>query len=398
MTRTRTEVAIVGGGPAGLMLSHLLHRAGVESVVVDHRTAEEIRTTHRAGILEQDSVRMLTETGVSDGEPRVLVDGDRHDGIHLRFDGASHHVDFAALTGASVWLYPQTEVFVDLHAARTRDGGDLRFGVSGTEVTGVDGDPGDGTALVRVTGPDGEPQEVEADLVVGADGSRSTCRELVAGAEQLFREYPYAWFGILAETPRNSDELVYTRSPHGFALLSQRSEHLQRLYFQCEVGEDPDAWSDDRIWSELQRRVAGDDGFAVHEGPITDKAVLPFRSFVQTPMHHGRLVLAGDAAHTVPPTGAKGLNLALADVRVLAGCLERALRKDDPGALADYTDRALGRVWRAQHFSYWMTTMLHRSPDGTEFDERRQLGELATLVSSEAGRTWLAEAYTGWPA
>ncbi|WHU46752.1 4-hydroxybenzoate 3-monooxygenase [Gordonia sp. L191] len=385
---TRTQVAIVGGGPAGLMLSHLLHRAGIESIVLDTRTYEQIETTHRAGILERDSVRLLVESGVSD---RVLTDGHEHQGIDLRFDGISHRIDFQKLVGASCWLYPQTDVFIDLHAARVRDGGDLRYGIADTAVTDHRDDP-----RVAYTDTDGR-HEIRADLVVGADGSRSICRDLVADPQRLFREYPFAWFGILTEAPRSAPELIYTRSPFGFALISQRTESVQRMYFQCDPAENPDDWSDDRIWAELQRRLAGPDGFSLQEGPIIDKSVLPFRSFVQTPMCDGKLLLAGDAAHTVPPTGAKGLNLALADVRVLAETIERALLAPDETALDSYTERALARVWKAQHFSYWMTTMLHKASDASDFDERRQLGELETLTASEVGSAYLAEGYTGWP-
>ena len=397
-TSTRTQVAVVGGGPAGLMVSHLLHRAGVESVVVDHRSVHQIETTHRAGILEPGSVRMLTNTGVyADGaEERVLTQGDKHRGIHLRFGGESHHIDFEELVGESVWLYPQTEVFVDLHRARTRDGGDVRYAVTDVAVHDVEDRP-----RVTYRDADGGAHEVVPDVVVGADGSRSICRDLVAGHRRYTRDYPYAWFGILCEAPKSSDELIYCRSDRGFALISQRTESVQRMYFQCDPGEDAAAWSDDRIWSELQARLAGPDGYSLKEGPVIERTVLPFRSFVQAPMWHGRLVLAGDAAHTVPPTGAKGLNLALADARVLAESLSAYLLKNDEGALGDYAERASGRVWRAQHFSYWMTTMLHRAlnaPGGsTEFDELRQLGELSTVASSEAGATYLAEGYTGWP-
>lgn len=384
---TRTQVAIVGGGPAGLMLSCLLHFSGIDSIVIDNRTVHAIETTHRAGILERDSVRMLVDVGVD----RVLRDGSRHEGISLRFDGVSHRIDFEDLVGASCWLYPQTDVFIDLHKARTAAGGDLRYGISGTQVSGITDVP-----AVRYTDPEGRRHEIRADLIVGADGSRSICRGLVEGASQYFREYPFAWFGVLVQAPPSAPELIYARSPCGFALISQRTESVQRMYFQCDPAEDPAAWSDDRIWAEFHARLAGQDGFALKEGPVMERSVLQFRSFVQTPMRHGKLLLAGDAAHTVPPTGAKGLNLALADVRVLAEAIQRALSGKD-AALDEYTNRALTRVWKAQHFSYWMTSMLHRVDGATSFDELRQLGELRGIVSSRAGSAYLAEAYTGWP-
>ena len=392
MNLTRTQVGIVGGGPAGLMLSHLLHRAGIDSVVVDHRTRHDIEHTVRAGILEADSVRLLTDTGVSD---RVLREGHAHAGIELRFGGTGHRIDFTGLVGESAWLYPQTDVFLDLAAARDRDGGDARFGITDTRVVDVTGDePG-----ILFTDAEGVAQEVRCDVLVGADGSRSICRKEVPEAlrRHYFKEYPFAWFGLIIEAPQSAPELVYAHSPRGFALISQRTDSLQRMYFQCDPTEDVAAWSDDRIWSELQSRVAGDDGFRLKEGAITDKVVLPFRSFVAEPMRHGNLVLAGDAAHTVPPTGAKGLNLALADVRVLAEILQEVLLRGRPEALDDYGPRALERVWRSQHFSYWMTTMLHTVPGADAFDVRRQQAELATVTSSVAGSTYLAEAYTGWP-
>ncbi|CAN5269941.1 4-hydroxybenzoate 3-monooxygenase [soil metagenome] len=390
-TFTRTQVAIIGGGPAGLMLSHLLHGAGIESVVIDNRSVQQIERTHRAGILERDSVRLLVDSGVSD---RVLREGHEHEGIFLRFGGVNHRIDFQRLVGASCWLYPQTEVFIDLHRARARDGGDLRYGITDTDVSNVLDVP-----TVRYTDAEGIRHQITADLVVGADGSRSVCRPLVAGAQQYFREYPFAWFGVLVAAPPSAPELVYARSPEGFALISQRTDTVQRMYFQCDPSEKAEQWSDDRIWDQLHRRLSGADGFRLAEGPVLERTVLPFRSFVQSPMRHGKLLLAGDAAHTVPPTGAKGLNLALADVRVLADVIERALNKDDASALDSYTDRALARVWKAQHFSYWMTTLLHQPAQGStsDFDDQRQLGELRTLVDSEAGATYLAEGYTGWP-
>jgi len=385
---TDTTVGIVGSGPAGLMLAHLLHRAGVDTVAIDIRTREEIETTHRAGILEHDSVRLLVDSGVSD---RVLREGHRHEGIDLRFGGVSHRIDFDELVGASVWLYPQTDVFIDLADARDRDGGDVRFGVADTAVSLAESRP-----AVHFTDAEGTPCTVSCDLVVGADGSGSTTRQLVEERQQDFREYPFAWFGILCAAPPSAPELVYTRSERGFALISQRTDEIQRMYFQCDPGEDADSWPDHRIWNELQLRVAGEDGFVLQEGRVLERTVLPFRSFVCTPMRQGPLLLAGDAAHTVPPTGAKGLNLALADVRVLAEEIQSHLAGDER-ALDRFPDRALARVWKAQHFSYWMTTMLHRQPESSDFDERRQRGELEALVSSQHGAAYLAEAYTGWP-
>jgi p-hydroxybenzoate 3-monooxygenase len=388
---TGTTIGIVGGGPSGLMLSHLLSVAGIDSVVVDNRTRLDIEQTVRAGILERDSVRLLVDSGVSD---RVLREGHEHQGIDLGFAGAGHRIDFQDLTGSSVWLYPQTDVFIDLATSREAAGGDVRFGVTDTRVTDVTSSrPG-----IVFTDSDGIEQEVRCDYLVGADGSRSICRLEIPGGERrdYFREYPFAWFGILCQAPTSAPELIYNHSERGFALISQRTETMQRMYFQCDPTEDVDAWSEDRIWTELQARV-GANGYVLQEGPITSKTVLPFRSYVCEPMRHGNLLLAGDAAHTVPPTGAKGLNLALADVRVLAEILERAVRKHDGAALGDYTDQALSRVWKAQHFSYWMTTMLHTLPDATDFDVRRQLGELSSVVSSRAGSTYLAESYTGWP-
>ncbi|MGF1645827.1 MAG: 4-hydroxybenzoate 3-monooxygenase [Kineosporiaceae bacterium] len=384
----RTSVGIVGGGPAGLMLAHLLQRAGVDSVVVDDRTRQEIETTVRAGILEHDSARLLVESGVSD---RVLREGQEHQGIELAFGGAGHRIDFQALVGASVWLYPQTSVVVDLAAARERDGGRVHWGVTGTDVTGLPDGP-----VLRFVDTAGMPREVHCDYLVGADGSRSACRHLVPEAHrrQCTREYPFAWFGIICQAPPSAPELIYNQSPDGFALVSQRTATMQRMYFQCDPDEDVEAWSEDRIWEQLQRRV-GHNGYTLHEGPVLEKSVLRFRSFVQEPMRWGRLLLAGDAAHTVPPTGAKGLNLALADVLVLAEVLERAVRRRDSTALDEYSRRTLDRVWRAQNFSYWMTTMLHRLPGTTDFDVRRQTAELHSVVGSTAGSRYLAEGYTG---
>lgn len=389
MSTERTQVAIVGGGPAGLMLSHLLARSGIQSVVIDNRTREQIEGTVRAGILEAGSVRMLTEHGVSD---RVLREGDRHEGIELRFDGENHRIDFQGLVGASCWLYPQTSVFADLADRRAADGGDVRFGVSDTSVAELTSD----RPRMSFTDAEGVQRTVEADILVGADGSRSVCRQAIPSGhrQEWFREYPFAWFGFLCEAPHSAPELIYAHSEHGFALISQRTETVQRMYFQCDPSEDATQWDDERIWAEMRRRVNGN-GFELQEGPVVDKTVLAFRSFVGSPMRWGNLLLAGDAAHTVPPTGAKGLNLALADVAVLHEVLVDwfADRSTD---LDHYTRRALDRVWRAQHFSYWMTTMLH-DLGGEPFDRKRQLGELSMVTRSPHGAAYLAEAYTGWP-
>ena len=390
-TVTNTTVGIVGGGPAGLMLSHMLQLAGIDAVNVDNRTRAEIESTVRAGILEVDSVNMLVDTGVSD---RVYRDGHAHAGIDLRFDGASHRIDFQKLVGHSAWLYPQTDVFIDLANARERDGGDVRFGVTDTHVVDVTSDrPG-----ILFTDSEGRAQEIRCDYLVGADGSRSICRHEIPEAQRThyFKEYPFAWFGFLVEAPPSAPELIYAHSKDGFALVSQRTETLQRMYFQCDPKANPADWSDERIWEMMQACVDGPDGLTLKQGPISDQAVLIFRSFVAEPMRWGNMLLAGDAAHTVPPTGAKGLNLAMADVKILAEVLERAVN-GDAEALDEYSPRALKRVWRATQFSYWMTTMLHTLPDATDFDYRRQIAELESVVSSEAASTYLAEAYTGWP-
>ncbi|MFF4007369.1 4-hydroxybenzoate 3-monooxygenase [Streptomyces sp. NPDC001717] len=392
-TVASVPVAVVGAGPAGLMLAHRLGRAGVDTIVIDTRTRHEIATTQRAGILEAEAARDLVETGVGD---RILREGHEHEGTELRFGGRPHRIDFKELVGASVWLYPQTDVFTDLADARERDGGTVHFGVRDTEVLDIT----TGTPRVRYTAADGARHEIRARYVVGADGSRSMCRNLVPEDRRVRygKEYPFAWFGIMAEAPPSAPELVYAHSEHGFALISQRTETVQRMYFQCAPDEPVDDWPDDRVWETLQARVAGEDGFRLKEGPILEKTVLRFRSFVQEPMGWGSMLLAGDAAHTVPPTGARGLNLALHDVKVLADVLLRALGTGGEAALAEYEPRALRRIWRAQNFSHWMTRLLHTPPGASPFDLRRQLGELDNVVGTRAGRAYLAEQYTGWPA
>ena len=387
----KTRVGIVGAGPAGLMLSHLLAKDGIDSVAIDIRTRHEIETTHRAGILEDEVVKLLVDSGVSD---RVRKDGYEHHGIDLRFGGESHRINFKELIDATCWLYPQTDVFIDRATARARDGGDVRFGVRDTKVSGVDTD----SPVIAFTGEDREDYEIHCDVVAGTDGSRSICRFLIPENQRVhhFKEYPFAWFGVLTRSPFSAPELIYAHSERGFALISQRTDKIQRLYFQCPVDEDVETWSDRQIWDELQARVAGADGFELKEGEVFERTLLRFRSFVAEPMRFGNLVLAGDAAHTVPPTGAKGLNLAINDVRILHECLAAYLNGDKAG-LDPYSDRALKRIWKSENFSYWMTQMLHTPVEGNSFDLKRQLGELDAVTSSDAGQRYVAESYTGWP-
>ncbi|MFD7688578.1 4-hydroxybenzoate 3-monooxygenase [Streptomyces sp. NPDC059781] len=384
----RTQVAVIGAGPAGLLLSHLLGRHGIESVVIDSRSREEIETTIRAGILEQGTVEVLSETGASD---RVLTAGQKHEGIELRFDGEGHRIDFAATVGRAVWLYPQHEVLKDLVAARLTAGQDLRFGVTAERVEDAE------TNRPRVVAKDagGDIVEIEADVVIGADGSRSVAREAVTGTYGgYFREYPFAWFGILCEAPPSAEELIYSNSPNGFALISQRSPGVQRMYFQCDPATDTGAYTEEQLWEILRSRVPGT---TLNEGPIFQRDVLRFRSFVAHEMRRGRVVLVGDAAHTVPPTGAKGMNLAVADVVVLTEALRALLLDGDESLFDAFPDTARKRIWKAQHFSWWMTNMLHPQPGASDFDRMRQIGELRSVVESDAGRAYLAEGYTGWP-
>lgn len=386
-TTVRTRVAIVGAGPAGLLLSHLLAQSGIDSVVIDQRTRDEIESTIRAGILEQGTVELLDTIGDAS---RARTVGHRHDGIELRFEGEGHRIDFAETVGRAVWLYPQHEVLKDLIAARLAAGQDLRFGVTAEAIENGD------RPRVVARDADGEQLVLDAEFVVGSDGSRSVARAAVTGSSQggYFREYPFAWFGILCEAPPSSEELIYSNSPDGFALVSQRSATVQRMYFQCDPDTDTNAYSEAQLWDELQKRVPGT---TLNQGRIFQRDVLRFRSFVAHELRRDRIALVGDAAHTVPPTGAKGMNLAIADVRLLAAALDALLLQGDEGPLDAYPETASRRIWKAQHFSWWMTSMLHVAPDATDFDRRRQLGELRTVVESAHGRAYLAEAYCGWP-
>jgi p-hydroxybenzoate 3-monooxygenase len=385
-----TQVGIVGAGPAGLLLAHLLHLAGIESVVLESRGREEVEGAVRAGVLEQGTVDILRASGVGE---RLDREAFFHRGVYLRFDGRTHHIDMQELTGGKrITLYAQQEVVKDLIRARLDAGGEVVFDVS--DVRADDLPAGRPTLSFRHAGAE---RRVRCDFVAGCDGSHGASRHwLPEGALTRYeRVYPFGWFGILVQAPPSSDELIYARHDRGFALVSTRSRALQRMYFQCDPSEDPQAWSDDRIWAEMRARLATDDGWAPVEGPITQKVVVPMRSLVFEPMRHGNLFLAGDAAHVVPPTGAKGLNLAAADVNVLAHAMKRFYASGDRAPLDGYSATCLARVWRAQRFSWWLTTLLHRSEADTPFDRKRQLAELDHLVHSRAASTAFAESYVG---
>jgi p-hydroxybenzoate 3-monooxygenase len=383
-----TEVAIVGAGPAGLLLAHLLHLGGVESVVLESRDREYVEQRVRAGVLEQGTMDTLREAGVGD---RMDGQGAVHEGIELRYHGTGHRIDFAELTGRAIMVYGQQEVVKDLIERRQADGLPLLFEVADVEV-----DPG--TPAVTYT-HEGERHELHCQAIAGCDGFHGVCRDAIpAGVlRERTREYPFGWLGILAEVAPSTHELIYAHHERGFALHSLRSPQLSRLYIQVEPHDDISSWPDERIWEELHLRLARDDGWTLKEGPIVEKGITPMRSFLVEPMQHGRLYLAGDAAHIVPPTGAKGLNLAVADVRVLAEALTRWLQQGDGSGLEGYSDRCLRRVWRVQHFSWWMTSMLHRFPEEDDIQARLQLAELDYVTSSRAASTMLAENYTGMP-
>ncbi|MET8177018.1 4-hydroxybenzoate 3-monooxygenase [Streptomyces clavifer] len=389
-----TTVGIIGGGPAGLLLARLLHNAGVESVVLERRDRAYVEQRQRAGILEQATVDALREAGAGE---RLDREGMVHDGIELRFGRRSHRIDFPALTGGrSVMVYAQTEVVKDLIALQLSEGGPLLFGA---EVTGIDG-ADTGSPVVRYL-HEGRAETLTCDYVVGCDGFHGVARDAVpASCRTTYeRTYPYSWLGILAEAPPVYDELVYAHSERGFALASMRSPSVSRLYLQVPNGTDPGDWSDARVWDELDARFAtdADPGWKLERGPITSKSVLPMRSHVTEPMRHGRVLLAGDAAHIVPPTGAKGLNLAAADVIVLARALAVRQETGSTGLLDSYSDTCLRRVWRAEHFSSFMTTTLHTDPAQSAFETRLQLAQLDRVATSAHAAAELAENYTGLP-
>jgi p-hydroxybenzoate 3-monooxygenase len=383
----RTQVGIVGAGPAGLLLGHLLHLAGVESVVLEDRSREHVEQRIRAGVLEHGTVDLLVESGVGE---RLQREGMVHHGIELRFAGRGHRIPLTELTGKSITIYGQQEVVKDLIRARLDAGLPLLFEAAEVSLHDLESEQ----PAIRFR-HEGEAKELRCDFVAGCDGFHGISRDSIPRGELAVfsREYPFGWLGILAAVAPSSEELIYCYSNRGFALHSMRSPELTRLYLQCAPDEDLDRWPDERIWEELQARFALA-GWTLGEGPIVEKGVTGMRSFVVEPMRYGRLYLAGDAAHIVPPTGAKGLNLAAADVRVLADALAHWYRSGDTSLLDVYSDTCLRRVWRAEHFSWWMTSMLHRHGDDP-FEGRLQLSQLEYVCSSPAAAASLAENYVG---
>jgi p-hydroxybenzoate 3-monooxygenase len=388
--RQKTQVGIIGAGPAGLMLSHLLARVGIESVVLERRSREYIEKRVRAGVLEQGTVDLMRETGLGE---RMSREGLVHRGISLRFEGTDHRIAFDELTGGStITVYGQQEVVKDLIAARIAAGAQLHFEVEDVSAHDITSDK----PRLRYTLA-GEEVELECDFIAGCDGFHGVSREAIPAhyLTRFEREYPFGWVGILASVAPSAEELIYSSHERGFALLSMRSPTLTRLYVQCDRSDSIEDWPDDRIWEELHLRLETDDGFSLTEGPVVEKAIAWMHSVVTEPMQYGRLFLAGDAAHIVPATGAKGLNLAVADVRVLSSALDAWYRTGSTAALASYSTTCLRRVWRAQHFSYWMTTMLHRFPGDDAFQRKLQLAQLRWVSSSRDAAASLAENYVG---
>ncbi|WP_328339567.1 4-hydroxybenzoate 3-monooxygenase [Streptomyces violaceus] len=388
----RTTVGIIGAGPAGLLLARLLHNAGIDSVVLESRDRAYVERRQRAGILEQGTADVLRAAGAGE---RMDREGLRHDGIELRFDRRRHRVDFPALTGGrSVMVYAQTEVCKDLIALQLQEGGPLLFEAEALAVE----DAGTDAPRVRFR-HEGREDVLECEYVVGCDGFWGVARKAIpAELTQVFeRTYPFGWLGILADVPPSHDELVYARHDRGFALLSMRSPSVSRLYLQVPDGTDAGTWSDEEIWDELEHRFETADDWRLERGPVTQKSVTPMRSYVHEPMRHGRLFLAGDAAHIVPPTGAKGLNLAVGDVVTFARALTHRKETGSAELLDTYSHTCLRRIWQAERFSYDMTTLLHRAPGATGFEDRLQLARLERIASNRAAETDLAEGYTGFP-
>jgi p-hydroxybenzoate 3-monooxygenase len=390
----RTQIGIIGAGPAGLFLAHLLQRLGIDCVVIESRSRQEVEETIRAGVLEHWVVELMKELGLGE---RMMREAHVHDGITLQWNGQRHHVDIQGLTGGKRnVVYAQHEVLKDLIAGRLAHGGEIVFGVGGTTIRDVDTEH---PAIDFRRDGAGVPETIHCDYVVGADGYHGPGRQAIPALRrtEFQKVYPFGWLGILTNAPRSWEEIIYANQGDGFALLSTRSPEVQRLYIQCDPGDDIANWSDARIWEQLQARLGTDGGWSLTEGPIVQKGIIPLRSFVCEPMQYGRLFIAGDAAHIVPPTGAKGLNLAVADVLVLSRALEAKYKNNSQGLLDRYSADCLRRVWKAERFSWYMTTMLHRNVLETDFEQRIHFADLDLVRTSEASARSLAENYVGLP-
>lgn len=387
----RTQVAIIGGGPSGLLLAQLLHTRGIESVVLERKTKDYVLSRIRAGVLERGMLQLMDEAGCSD---RMRAENYSHNGTYISYGEESFRIDFAVLTGHPVMVYGQTEVTRDLYDAREKTGGPIEFNVDDVVINGADGD----TPYITYT-VDGQPRRIDCDFVAGCDGFHGVSRQTIplSVRREYEKVYPFGWLGILSETPPVNHELVYSNSNRGFALCSMRNEQLSRYYIQCSLSDSPDDWTDAAFWEELKRRIPTKFADALVTGPSVEKSIAPLRSFVTEPMRWGRLFLCGDAAHIVPPTGAKGLNTAASDVQYLYNGLRQFYESGSSEGIDGYSAKALLRVWKTERFSWWFSSLLHRYPDQSEFDIRIQVAELEFLRSNEAAQRAMAENYVGLP-
>ena len=387
----KTQVAIIGGGPAGLLLAQLLHTRGIDSVILERKSKEYVLGRIRAGVLERGLVALLDEAGCGE---RLHAEGYTHDGALISYGDEMFRLDFTEHTGTSVVVYGQTEVTRDLYAAREAAGGQFEFEVEDVEIHGLDADAARVTYTV-----DGASRHIDCDFVAGCDGFHGVSRQAIPldVRREYEKIYPFGWLGILSETPPVNEELIYANSPRGFALCSMRNDSLSRYYIQCSLSDSPDDWTDEAFWSELKRRIPRDQAEALVTGPSIEKSIAPLRSFVTEPMRWGRLFLCGDAAHIVPPTGAKGLNTAASDVHYLFHGLAQYYADGDPSGIDAYSEKALARVWKAERFSWWFSSLMHRYPDQSEFDFKMQIAELEFLRSNKAAQKAMAENYVGLP-
>lgn len=387
----RTQVAIIGGGPSGLLLSQLLYTRGIDSVVLERRSKDYVLSRIRAGVLEQGLLGLLEEAGCAD---RMRREGLPHSGTQIAYGGEMFRIEFEALTGKPVMVYGQTEVTRDLYEAREKANGKIHFNVENVSIEGADTD-----APVVTYRMDGENRRLDCDFVAGCDGFHGVSRKTIPESVRTEYEkvYPFGWLGILSETPPVDDELIYANSERGFALCSMRNPNLSRYYLQCRTDDSPDNWSDEAFWDELRRRIPEEQAEKLVTGPSIEKSIAPLRSFVSEPMRWGRLFLCGDAAHIVPPTGAKGLNLAASDVHYLYHALREYYEENSFEGIERYSEKALLRVWKAERFSWWFSSITHRYPDQSPFDLKMQRAELEFLRANEAAQKALAENYVGLP-